>query len=96
MVILNLYLKVTFFSLQSPTKIFQITILNFEFPAHNNLFKIQVQDSDLDYIIWRFEKRISLSEKRYLYGISLYVAVDFGLGIQIYSSTQQCCPRFHC
>ena len=25
-------------------------------------FKFQVQDSDLEYLFWRFEKRITLSE----------------------------------
>ena len=33
-------------------------------------FKFKVQDSDLEYFfleIWRFEKRISLSEKSHLY-----------------------------
>ena len=71
--------------------------LNFPPITVNNLFKIQTQDSDLE--IWKtyltFWKKIPLI--KVLYGISLYAAVDFGLGIQIYSSTQQqCCPRFHC
>ena len=27
-------------------------------------FKFQVQDSDLEYLFWRFDKHISLSEKK--------------------------------
>ena len=27
-------------------------------------FKLTVQDSDLEFFLWRFEKRISLSEKK--------------------------------
>ena len=27
-------------------------------------FKFQAQDSDLEYLFWRFEKRIALSEKK--------------------------------
>ena len=27
-------------------------------------FKFQVQDSDFEYIFWRFEKRIPLSDKK--------------------------------
>ena len=30
----------------------------------NNLFKFQAQDSDLEYLFWRFKKRITLSEKK--------------------------------
>ena len=30
----------------------------------NNLFKFQAQDSDLEYLFWRFEKRIALFEKK--------------------------------
>ena len=39
--------------------------MKFEFPAHNskNLFKFQAQDSDLEYLFWRFDKHIALSEK---------------------------------
>ena len=30
----------------------------------NNLFKCQAQDSDLEYLFWRFEKHITPSEKK--------------------------------
>jgi hypothetical protein len=33
----------------------------------NNLFKFQLQDSDLEYLFWRFEKRMSLFEGREKY-----------------------------
>jgi hypothetical protein len=38
--------------------------LNFPPIAVNNIFKFQVQDSDLEYPFWRFENRIALSEKK--------------------------------
>ena len=34
------------------------------FQKVNNLFKFQAQDSDLEYLFWRFEKRVALSEKK--------------------------------
>ena len=39
---------------------------NLKFPpiTVNNLFKFQAQDSDLEYFFWRFEKRITLTEKK--------------------------------
>jgi hypothetical protein len=43
---------------KSPKTIFQISIQNLKFPANNSK-----QDSDLEYLFWRFEKHISLSEK---------------------------------
>ena len=59
-------LKVASFQKVFPKQIFQITILNlkFEFPAHNNLFKFQAQNSDLEYLFWRSEKCMALSEKK--------------------------------
>ena len=40
--------------------------MKFEFPAItvNNLFKFQAQDSDLEYLFWRFDEHIALSEKK--------------------------------
>ena len=40
--------------------------MKFEFPAHNSkkLFKFQAQDSDLEYLFWKFEKSSVLSEKK--------------------------------
>ena len=34
-------------------------------------FKFQVQDSDLEYLFWRFDKYIALSEKKTLDNIRL-------------------------
>ena len=59
---------------KSPKKIFQKTILNlkFEIPAHNSImlwarilnFKSRIVFWILFLEIWRFEKRIALSEKK--------------------------------
>ena len=38
--------------------------MNLVFTVISEKFKLQVQDSDLEYFFWRFEKRISLSEKK--------------------------------
>ena len=56
-----------FSNFQTSKKIFQIIILNLKFgiPAYKS--KQLIQDSDLEWFffeIWRFEKRISLSEKK--------------------------------
>ena len=54
----------------SKKKIFQKTILSlkFKFPANNSKQQIQIWNSNLKYFffleIWRFEKRIALSEKK--------------------------------
>ena len=37
--------------------------LNFPPITESNLFKFQAQDSDLEYLFWRFDKHIALSEK---------------------------------
>ena len=34
------------------------------FIEHNKISKFQVQDSDLEYLIWQSDKRIILSEKK--------------------------------
>ena len=66
---------IRFSNLQISKKKIQKTILNlkFKFPTKNTViggkFKFQVQDSFLEYSfleIWRFEKRIALSEKSHL------------------------------
>ena len=46
---------------QISKKLLQITILHI---TVNNLFKFQAQNSDLEYLFWRSEKRIALSEKK--------------------------------
>ena len=38
--------------------------MNKLFTVMGRKFKFQVQDSDLEYLFWRFEKRITLSEKK--------------------------------
>ena len=43
--------------------------LNFPPKTVNNLFKFSAQDSDLEYLFWKCEKRIALSEKMPALGI---------------------------
>jgi hypothetical protein len=40
----------------------------------NNLFKFQAQENDLEYLFWRFEKDIALSEKKntFIYVLHLH------------------------
>ena len=43
-------------------------------------FKFQVQDSDLEYLFWRFDKRIALSEKKLPYRELQRVSLELSLG----------------
>ena len=48
--------------------------MNKLFTVMGGKFKFQVQDSDLEYLFWRFDKHIALSEKK----LPLAATMDYG------------------